>query len=68
MELLALLLQRKVIIALALVGAAIAVVGSVLLKKGGAVDPRLARFVLRFGYGVTWASVALFIAAGFFGS
>lgn len=67
MELLAPLLQRKVIIALALVGAAIALAGSFLLKRGG-VDPRLARFVLRFGYGVTWASVALFIAAGFLGS
>ena len=68
MEELALLLHRKVIIAFALIGAVIAIAGSVLLKKEGLVNPWLARLVLRLGYGISFASVALFIVAGFLGS
>jgi hypothetical protein len=67
-ELLSQLLQRNVIIALAVCGGLIATVGSILLRKKASVDPKTARFVLRSGYGLTWLSVALFIAHGFFGS
>ena len=67
MEILVPLLQRNVIIALALVGAIIATSGSFLMKKESLTKPRLARFLLKSGYVITWSSVALFIAAGFFG-
>ena len=68
MELLDLLLQRNVIIALAIGGGLIAVVGNYLLRKESSVDPKTGRFVLRAGYAVSWISVALFIAVGFFGN
>lgn len=55
-------------IALAIGGALIATIGSLMLRKGSRVNPRLARFVLRFGYGLAWASVAIFIAMGFRGA
>jgi len=67
MDILTLLLQRWVIITLALTGAAIATAGNVFLRKSARVGPKTARLIIRFGYGVSWASVALFIAAGFFG-
>ena len=65
MEFLGPVLDRKVVIALAIVGAGIALLGGYLLRKKSNVDPRVARFVLRLGYGISWASVALFIAVGF---
>ncbi len=68
MDLLAPLLQRPVIIALAIVGGVISVLGSVLLRRGSWLGPQASRFVLRTGYAITWSSVALFIAAGFWGS
>lgn len=67
MDLLDLVLQRPVVIALAIAGAAVATVGSVLLRQGSRVDPKTARLVLRVGYGITWASIAIFIIAGFLG-
>jgi hypothetical protein len=67
MELLDLVLQRPVVIALAIAGAAVATVGSVLLRQGSRVDPKTARLILRVGYGITWISIAIFIAAGFLG-
>lgn len=67
MELLDVVLQRPVIIALAIAGAAIATVGSVLLRQGSRVDPKTARLVMRIGYGITWLSVGIFIVAGFLG-
>jgi len=67
MELLDVVLQRPVIIALAIVGAAVATVGSVLLRQGSRVDPKIARLVMRIGYGITWLSVGIFIVAGFLG-
>jgi hypothetical protein len=67
MEFLAPFLQRHVIISLALTGAVIATAGSILLKKGSWIKPGLARFIMKSGYVITWSSVALFIAAGFFG-
>ena len=68
MEFLDLLLQRKVIIALAVGGGIVALIGSYLLRKKTAVDPKVARFVLRAGYAISWFSVALFIIVGFRGS
>lgn len=67
MDLLDLVLQRPIIIALAIAGAAVATVGSVLLRKGSRVDPKTARLVMRIGYGITWLSVGIFIVAGFLG-
>ena len=67
MDLLAPLLQRPVIIALAITGGVISVLGSILVRRGSWIGPRAARLVLRTGYAVTWSSVALFIAAGFWG-
>lgn len=60
-------LQRELIIGLALTGAAIATLGSVLLRRKLSVDPRVARLILRVGYAITWGSIALFIIAGFTG-
>ena len=68
MELLAPLLHRSVIVALAIGGCVIAVIGSVLLRRGSSANPKLARFILRSGYAISWASVALFITTGFIGA
>ena len=68
MEFLEPLLQRNVIIALAVGGGLVAILGSYLGRSTSSVDPKFARFVLRSGYTVSWLSVGLFIAAGFFGS
>ena len=67
MDLLEAVLQRSVIITLAIAGAAVAMVGTALLRKGSRVDPRIGRFVLRVGYGMAWVSVGIFITAGFLG-
>ena len=67
MDLLEAVLQRSVIITLAIAGAAVAMVGTTLLRKGSRVDRRIARFVLRAGYGIAWVSVGIFITAGFLG-
>ncbi len=67
MEFLAPLLQRKVIIALAVGGGALALLGGFLLRKNASIDPKVARFVLHSGYTISWLSVALFIVVGFFG-
>lgn len=63
----AVLLQREVIIALALVGAVIATIGSVLVHRKKPAPPPHARLVLRLGYALTFVSVGLFIVAGFVG-
>lgn len=68
MEFLAPLLQRKVIIGLAVGGGLLAVIGSLLLRKKALIDPRVARVVLRAGYAISWLSVALFILAGWLDS
>ncbi|MCH7956854.1 MAG: hypothetical protein IIB63_04810 [Proteobacteria bacterium] len=67
MDLLEAVLQRSVIITLAIAGAAVAMVGTALLRKGSRVDPRIGRFVLRTGYAMAWGSVVVFITAGFLG-
>ena len=68
MELLDAVLQRSVVIALAIIGAIIATVGSVLLRKGSRINPRTGRFVLRLGYALAWVSVGIFVVMGFRGS
>ena len=65
MELLALIAGRPVVIALAVVGAIMATLGSYLGRHPGRLGERGARFVLHLGYGLSGASVALFIVAGF---
>jgi hypothetical protein len=65
MDILDAVLERSTIIALAVVGAIIATLGSYLLRDKSTVDRRTARLVLRIGYGIAWLSVALFIVAGF---
>ena len=65
MEAFAFLLQRELIIALALVGAVIATVGSYLVHGKTNASPELARFVLKSGYALTFVSIGLFIVAGF---
>lgn len=67
MSQLAFLLEREVIIALALAGAMVATLGNVLMLKRTVIDPGTARHIMRAGYGVTWASIGLFIIAGFVG-
>lgn len=62
---LAFLLEREVIIALALSGGVIATVGSFLIRRKSEASRRRTRFILRFGYVLTFVSVGLFIAAGF---
>ncbi len=68
MEFLTPLLQREVIIGLAIVGAIIATGGGVLVKKPETLDPGLSRLIMRVGYAVSWGSVVLFILAGFAGA
>ena len=67
MDSLATLLQRDVIILLAVIGGVIATVGNILVQKKENTHPGLCKLILKFGYVITWTSVALFIATGFFG-
>ena len=64
-EVLALIAGRPIVIALAVLGATVATLGSWLVRHPGRLGERGARFVLRFGYGLSGASVALFIVAGY---
>ncbi|NKC12425.1 MAG: hypothetical protein GKR94_09540 [Gammaproteobacteria bacterium] len=59
------LLQRQLIIALAIGGALIVLTASYLMKREGRAVRQAAMWVERVGYGLTAASVALFIIAGF---
>jgi hypothetical protein len=59
-----LLTDRTMIIALAIAGACLATAGSVLRSRGRN-TARLAHLMVRVGYLVSLASVALFVAAGF---
>lgn len=62
-----LLLQRPVFIVLALIGAAMAVAGSIALGKRDSAESRPARWLLRAGYALTGISMLLFIIIGFRG-
>ena len=61
----AFLLEREFIIALALGGAIVATIGSVLVRRRSRVAPQYARFILQSGYVLTYFSIGLFIVAGF---
>ena len=65
MEVLAFLTSRTFIFSVALLGAAIATIGSYLMREGSSYSPERAKLITRSGYGVTWVSVAAFIVAGF---
>ena len=65
MELLGLLSSRPVVIALAVAGALVATIGSWFLRNPGRLGAHGARWVMRIGYGITGASILLFIVAGF---
>lgn len=65
MEFLQPFIQRPVIVGLAIAGAVVSTIGSILLRRGSTVDPKLGRLVLHVGYGIAWLSVGLFIVAGF---
>jgi hypothetical protein len=67
MEFLAPVLQRNVIISLAIVGGSVATLGNYLVQKKPNINPFLSKLILKSGYTITWTSVALFIATGFFG-
>ncbi len=67
MEFLAPILQRNVIITLAIIGGVIATIGNYMVQKKPNTIPRFSKLILKSGYTLTWTSVALFIATGFFG-
>lgn len=58
-----LLTRRAVVVALALAGAALATAGT--LARSRAAKPRWAEALVYAGYGLTGASILLFIVAGF---
>jgi len=57
--------QRQNVIALAIAGAGFTVLGAEAVARRLRIGPRFARWLLRCGYTAVWASVALFIVAGF---
>lgn len=66
MELLSLLTQRWLVVALAVLGATLVMAASLVAGgRSGQSPPAIARFLTRLGYGLTFASIALFIVAGF---
>ena len=67
MEFFAPILQRNVIITLAIIGGVIATIGNFLVQNKSNTIPRFSKLILKSGYTITWTSVALFIATGFFG-
>jgi len=66
-ELLNHLLQRDVVIGLAVSGGLVALLGNILLRRQASIGPRAARFVLHAGYALSWLSIALFVVLGFRG-
>jgi len=60
------ILQREVIITLAIGGAILAIIGNVLDLKGILIKRKSAQIIRITGYAVSWMSVACFIAVGFF--
>ena len=59
------LTQRPIIITLAIIGAGLATLGADAVAHRIRIQPHVARWLLRCGYGAVWTSVALFIVAGF---
>ncbi len=58
------LASRAVVITLAVIGGAISMIASSLHSRGRIGDEP-ARFLNHLGYGFMWASIVLFIVAGF---
>jgi len=56
--------DRSVVIGLAIAGAVLATLGSVMKGRSGE-RASLAQAAIRAGYALAWTSVALFIVAGF---
>lgn len=56
--------SRAVVIALAVLGGVVSLVASALHSRG-LVGEEKARFLSHLGYGFMWASIVLFIVAGF---
>jgi hypothetical protein len=65
MELLNALTDRGLVIALAILGAIIATAGAVLGNKSTGHAAKLRRVMMWTGYSISFASVVLFIVAGF---
>jgi hypothetical protein len=65
MELFNALTDRALVIALAILGAIIATAGAVVGNKGAGHAARLRRVMMWTGYTISFASVVLFIVAGF---
>jgi len=65
-EILMFIMQREVIIALAVGGALLATVGNFLDVKGILIGHKSAQVIRKSGYAVSWLSVAFFIAVGLF--
>ena len=57
---------RGTIIAVAVLGALMAMMGNIWRAKGR-LTPRVGKIVVRAGYALTWGSLALFIAVVFWG-
>ena len=66
MEILMFIMQREVIIALAVGGTLFAMIGNYLDVKGLLIEHKSAQAIRKSGYAVTWLSVIFFIAVGFF--
>jgi len=56
--------DRSVVITLAIAGAVLATLGSVMKRRSGE-RASYAQVVIRAGYALAWTSVALFVVAGF---
>lgn len=65
MDLLAFLTQRPVIVGLAILGALMVMAASLFGGRDAANPDRRALLLSKTGYAVTFASIALFIVAGF---
>ncbi|MCY4220342.1 MAG: hypothetical protein OXD35_01655 [Thiotrichales bacterium] len=65
LEWLGLVTERPNVIGLAIAGAVFATLGARAVAPRLRIGPGIARWLLRCGYTAMWASVALFIFAGF---
>ncbi len=64
-EWLGLVTERPNVIGIAIAGAVFATLGARAVAPRLRIAPGIARWLLRCGYAAMWASVALFIVAGF---
>ena len=64
-EILSFLTTRSTIISIAVLGAAVSILGGYYLPRKTTVSEKTAKLVLQAGYVISWSSVAGFIVAGF---